>query len=642
MPTLPNYLYQYPQSKNYYFRIRIPIELCKKYSLTPFTFIASLQCYKLAQSRAYALFIKAKFERHWELIMEDIQEALAGFDKDKPFFDYEPTKWDFRAYLKEQFATYLSMSKSIIRGETESRIDLEKLTIPSNSDAKVYEEHLKESIRTGQSNTTLEHLAHPHYLLAYIKDYGEFLKSDLYPDVIKSEDEALDLSLNFNSSAEAHFKSYGYGEEMLDMLEINHDLPMDKHAINRFIARHGWLEFQFKKQLITEVSEYANNYNSFADEPFDHHGIRITQRRQFNQIFETFEETLNLIKSLKKEAVSNKKEKNIIKLKPTFELFLKEKSQSVKPDTIEHYRISFNFFFELLGENYDIRNINKKKAKEIKDAIIAKAANSEKGCSDKKLSVATVNRYMINFGAFLNWCNDNDYDVEKDLFTNLKLKETKVSKARRRPYTVNEIQSIKSYEFQSKAEAKKFRTDAFWYPKISLYTGMRLNEISFLTTDDFGVENGIHYISLEDKDLKNENSERRFPIHSKLIEYGLLDLVELRKKEKQKVLFIECREGKSEAGKYGWAEKISKWYNRTLVSKIGISKAEESKQGLMVDFHCLRTTFLSFCKRNGLNGYIVKQIVGHLGEDDVTFDVYGSEVSTKLSVMKSLIEKIDY
>ena len=62
----------------------------------------------------------------------------------------------------------------------------------------------------------------------------------------------------------------------------------------------------------------------------------------------------------------------------------------------------------------------------------------------------------------------------------------------------------------------------------------------------------------------------------------------------------------------------------------------------MVDFHGLRTTFISCCKRKGLSGYIVKQIVGHMDDDDITFGTYGSEVSTKLEAMKDVMEKIDY
>ena len=48
-------------------------------------------------------------------------------------------------------------------------------------------------------------------------------------------------------------------------------------------------------------------------------------------------------------------------------------------------------------------------------------------------------------------------------------------------------------------------------------------------------------------------------------------------------------------------------------------------------------------KRNGLSGYLVKQLAGHLDkDDDVTFDEYGHGTNTKLTRLKEIIETINY
>jgi len=475
-----------------------------------------------------------------------------------------------------------------------------------------------------------------------LNDYGSFLKSEIYPDVVKSNTEALDVPLNLNSSAEDRFKEYGYGEEFLEILKIECNGKMDKHALNRFIVRHSWLEFLFKRKLLSEVKKYANSYDNFVDDEYERKDWSPAQWKQYEDIFSTFSETLSFITKLKKSDRQTIKKQKAIKLKVTFEKFIEDKRKEVKPDTISQYEISFNFFFKLLGENYDLRQLDKKEAVKVKNAVKNKSANSEKGRNKEKLAVKTINRYLINFDAFLSWCDDEGLEVKSKLFTRLKFKETSANSDKRRPYTPDEISALVNYKPSDKREAAAFREDAYWFPKIALYTGMRLNEISYLTVDDFCVEDGIHYISLLDKDLKTSSSNRKIPIHSKLIAYGLLDLVKSRKKEKLKIVFKQSRIGKDKPNKYGWGEKVSRWYNRSCLKQIGIDKNHESENGYMVDFHGLRTTFISCCKRKGLSGYIVKQIVGHMDDDDITFGTYGSEVSTKLEAMQDVIEKIDY
>jgi integrase len=661
MPPLPNYLYQYPQSKNFFFRVRIPCRVNKKLRHKSFTFVASLQSANIEQARWLAIFINSQLHKEWKYIMdnsiEDLMTRLINMQTDndpvlKEFHNtmapvanlvgknYEPQNWDFRQYLKERFSLYLSMAKNAIKTERETYFDINKFDEVKDVDAKRYEEHLKSTLETGNSKSTFEQLAHKSYLLSYLNDYEAFLTS---PEFKKhNEQDLTSLSINLNSEAESAFKETGYGIDYFKMMGIETNGQLDKAAINRFIARHGWMEFLFKRQLISKISEFANSYDHFVDEEFENEDWSPAQWKQYQDVFTTFSDTQSFITDLKKSARQTVKKQKAIKLKVTFDKFIADKEKEVKPDTVMQYNTSFNFFFELLGDNYDLRQLDKKEAVKIKDAVKNKSANSEKGRSKETLAVKTINRYLKNFDAFLCWCDDEGLEVKSKLFTRLKFKETSSNSDKRRPYTANEILAVVNYEPSDKREAAAFREDAYWFPKIALYTGMRLNEISYLTVDDFCIEDGIHYISLFDKDLKTGSSNRKIPIHSKLIGFGLLNLVENRKKEKLKIVFKQSRIGKDKPNKYGWGEKVSRWYNRSCLKRIGIDKDYESENGYMVDFHGLRTTFISCCKRKGLSGYIVKQIVGHMDDDDITFGTYGSEVSTKLEAMKDVIEKVDY
>ncbi|WP_448248663.1 hypothetical protein [Thalassotalea agariperforans] len=46
MTTISNYLYQYPQSKQFYFRIRIPREISRKLCINAFTLSGELKKYQ--------------------------------------------------------------------------------------------------------------------------------------------------------------------------------------------------------------------------------------------------------------------------------------------------------------------------------------------------------------------------------------------------------------------------------------------------------------------------------------------------------------------------------------------------------------------------------------------------------------------
>lgn len=658
MATFPNYLYKYPHSTNFYFRIRIPVQIAQKLCINGFTFVASLKTSDFSQARFFSISINANIKKEFKKIMNndnlyihaEALDEIRRSRKEKADMEqmlrqlassqFKPENWDFRAYLKERFDVYLSMAKHAISTERKTYFDIHKFGEVSKSDIARYEEHLHESISDGNSAPVFEQLAHKSYLLSYISEYELFLKSELSDEYRTQNIE--NLSLNLNSDTENSFKQNEQSEEHYKLLKIPTDRPLDKTAINRFFARHGWLEFMFKKQLIDEIKNYSDSYVSFKDEEFDVKSVSIAQWRQYEQVFETYEDTLKMIAGLKRSDKQTKNKISAIKFKETYLKFIEEKNREVKSDTVAQYNTSFNFFFDVLGENYDLRKLDKKEAVRIKDIVKNKSANSEKGRNEEKLAAKTFNRYLTNFEAFLSWCDHQGLEVKKGLFVKLKLKINKSNTMQRRPYSTQEISDIKGYVPKRSNEAGTFRDDAFWFPKIALYTGMRLNEISELKVEDFKEDEGITYISLYDKRLKNANSNRKIPIHSQLVNLGLLDFVSAQRKKNNSVLFSQIRAGKSKASKDGWGEPVSRWYNRSLLKNVGINKTEEDKAGYKVDFHSLRTTFLSRCKTLGLSGYLVKQIAGHSDDDDITFGVYGSETSTKLSSMRDLIEKIDY
>ena len=628
MNNISHYLYQYPQSKNYYFRFRIPVKYKSLFLKDKKHFTLTLKTADINEAQYLALFIKGK-------LFKELNHLEAKTDQ-----EYKAENWDFYQYLKTKFDTYLSWGKKLSASQSFSN-EIDQLSEVSTSDMGVYEDYLETLINDKDKKAMLclnKQIAHAPYMLSYLGDYNDFLSSSFHSDILKRSTEQPPVSKP--SEAELFFTEQHYDGEFYQTLRD--DNPTDSPvALKRFMARHAWVELEFKQHLIKQLKGFKQSYNPFSD-TVTTKAYSPTEYGSFLEIIETLKETQRVIKDLKQEKEEKHKNQFVVLLQPAVEEFLNEKKKTTKAEAIRLYQISFDFLYSIVGEKFDICQFDKKKAVEVKKAVMNKKTNRVNKDGNNDLAVKTINRYLVNFNAFLNWCASEGKIEKMDIFDGLKIKETKNSKARRRPYTPDEITKIMNYQPTRSNEAEKIRVDAYWFPKVALYTGMRLNEIAGLNTNDIKQEDDIYYINLFDKDLKTVTSERRIPIHSKLIELGFLDFVEQKRKDKQKIIFSQIRAGATTANKDGWGVTISKWYNINLVKKIGIDKHQERDNKKLVDFHCLRTTFLSQCKVLGFSGYLVKQLAGHGKGDDITFDVYGSEVSTKISVLKEMIEKIEY
>ena len=642
MVRLNHYLYQYPHSKNFYFKLRIPQRIKQKYSLVNQFFISSLKTSDKNNAQRLALIVKGYFDKEFrDMNFDEALEEIYEIRRNEMAQREAAEHWDFRAYLKKRFSEYLTWGKALIASEMNLIDHYPDVKHISPKEKALFNQYLKYSMDNNDMARCFDLIAHKPYLLGYLDDFQAFTRSNDFKQASAGEDR--NISPSHSTRGEKKFTELGHGFDFYRAYpcHIVRDDP-DPYAVKHFIARHAQLDFDLKCSLVRELTKYDESYESFNDEEFERNCLSPTQLSSFKYLFHTLSETVKTLKDFTENKKQKEQQHNAIPIKPLAVKFMEEKGISTEADTVRQYKIAFTFLYTIIGEDFDLTQFNRQKALEIKDAVMAKQSNSEKGRRSETISVATINKYLKNFGAFLSWCYKHDYISEQGQFENMTIRETAKNTSRRRSYTRTEIETIVSYEPRDKREAKNIRDDIFWFPKIALYTGMRLNEISLLTIDDFQVQDGIDFINLNDKNLKTSSSNRVIPIHSKLIDMGLLAFVQAKRSKKEKILFSQIRVGKAESSKDGWAEPISKWFNRTLIRNIGIDKDKEASENTMIDFHSFRTTFISALKVKGVGGYLVKQVVGHLGADDITFDTYGGQASTKMSALKDLVEQIDY
>lgn len=171
----------------------------------------------------------------------------------------------------------------------------------------------------------------------------------------------------------------------------------------------------------------------------------------------------------------------------------------------------------------------------------------------------------------------------------------------------------------------------FWAPLLGLFAGLRMEEALQLRVTDFKTEGGIPFIDItlsdDDQNLKNESSRRRVPIHSALLDLGLLQFVEMRRSKQQGRLFTFLKRGQVK-GKF--SELFSK--NFTHYRK-GQGIYDESK-----DFHSLRTEFQTQLTYAKVPEHTRKALMGHLNSDVTHRNYYPG--GDPISLLKSFIDEI--
>lgn len=340
---------------------------------------------------------------------------------------------------------------------------------------------------------------------------------------------------------------------------------------------------------------------------------------------------------IKREENTNHVQANL-ELSTQFHFFLNELSRSVKRDTRSSYSDKFKFLFTIIPRTLDCREFDKSHMQEIKSALLNK--NTTRGIKNQKkvLHAKTINGYLSHYRTFFRWLVKHVDGVSDNPFANVSIKVNQLENTRRRAFSNIEVQKILNYKVQHQLEAKTFRDDAYWFLPIALYTGMRLNEISEIRLDDIKIVDDIWCFDLRGHNTKNITSRRLVPICQQLLNLDLLAYIYKLKERRRKFLFYQIRLGRKAPGKSGWGEPISRWFNRSVIKVIGINKEIESKNKTTVVFHCFRHTMIRACIEKGAQKHLVKRIVGHSQDDQITLGVYSDVDNISLKVLKDVLD----
>jgi len=250
----------------------------------------------------------------------------------------------------------------------------------------------------------------------------------------------------------------------------------------------------------------------------------------------------------------------------------------------------------------------------------------------KTLSAASINKYMFSIVNLIEWAAKHDY-VSPDLATKIKglrAKRNKADTARnaRNAFSYRDLNTI----FSSKVflEPAVNEPSFYWAPLLSLYHGMRMEEILQLVAGDLVDEDGVSFLQLHDDEgnhLKNSNAKRRVPLHPIINQYRFDTLVRCAEHNQNRKLFPDVPRGSE--GKY--SNVFTKRYSRHLI-RIGAKRPKTS-------FHSFRHSWRDACSNCQVPDDRVCSIGGwEYGSG--TQGIYGSGIDLK--ELDKAIQMIEY
>ena len=150
------------------------------------------------------------------------------------------------------------------------------------------------------------------------------------------------------------------------------------------------------------------------------------------------------------------------------------------------------------------------------------------------------------------------------------------------------------------------KDEKYWLPILGLFHGNRLEEFAQLRREDVRFEDGIWYFNITDegeRQLKNEQSRRRVPIHPVALELGFVEYVEKTAERPDALVFPLLRPGGPDK-KLGYY--FTKWFS-AYRREIGVYE-----RGM--DYHSFRHGVTTKLYEEEVQEALIDELTGHEGQ----------------------------
>jgi len=328
--------------------------------------------------------------------------------------------------------------------------------------------------------------------------------------------------------------------------------------------------------------------------------------------------------------------------------------------TVKNYQLIKRAIDEVIGNQTIAWKVTREQCRYISDLLVKFPSNAHKKIKFKTIveavkigtekglptiSDSTFNTYMHKFHALMEYAVNESF-MPMHQAKNLTVKSVMRAKERRNPFNNDQLTKIFSSAIytERREEALAYNPNGtdpkiyakFWVPLISLWTGMRLNEICQLDLSDIKLIDGVQTIIIRetdddgnqtDKKVKTKSGVRWIPIHHTLIKMGLLNYIASIEAAGETKVFPDLK--KDDRGYF--SSTLSKWFARHL-KKLGAKTAR-------TNFHSLRHTFRDAVKKANISKDYIQELGGW--SSGTTDEIYGSSMAN-MKELDIAIQKITY
>lgn len=233
----------------------------------------------------------------------------------------------------------------------------------------------------------------------------------------------------------------------------------------------------------------------------------------------------------------------------------------------------------------------------------------------------TLSKYYATFNRLMEHIKKQNYvDQAPRIDHNFKRRKANITQ----PLNDDDLQSLFNGLIYEDHRNSSMRWTAhafkFWIMPLSLFTGMRLNEICQLQTADIFEKEGGWVISINDngnnKSLKTESSRRELPIHQALINMGFIDFVKLvisKQKSKRSQLFPEL----SYKPMHRYSREATRFFMGEGEKSGYLNNCCELGSKDNYGFKSLRRSFAQRLRDSGVDAEIIADLLGHVQNENL-------------------------